>query len=699
MNPDKLAEPRVSLEPVAGGTASWSDGFFAGLFARSAGASRETLRMALWHPENSATFENFKTAALLKDERARTGFKKKYEFAGGTGDWIPTRTETKARHQGTSWSDGDCYKYMEGLCRLYSALDPDKSRDEIKKELDELVDLVAAAQENDGYLNTQIQIPYKARWITRIHHEDYNLGHLFTAAAVHHAATGESEFLDVARKAADNAYEHFMIRQRDAAYFGWNPTHIPGLVDLYRATGDRRYLDLALVFLDRRGAEHTLPVQGGDPQGPDDENQMAVPFRDENEAVGHAVTAGYLYLGASEIYRETGDAGLLEAAERIWRDVVDRKLYITGAIGALPVGISKRGFKIWEAFGREYQLPHRTAYNETCANIAWGMFCRSMFMATGQARYADEMERLIYNAGISGVSASGDSFNYANPLRWYTQWDTGNESFGTMRHFSHDRWKIHTCYCCPPQEFRFTVQLADWVYYTAPGTVYVALYGSGAAVVEVPGAGTLRLRQETNYPWDGSVRIVVEEAPEGEVSIALRIPGWCDQATVTLGGGAVETHNTGGAIRDASADNNGPESGKFCTITRVWTTGDEIGLVMPMPVRLVTAHPKIEECRGQAAVMRGPLVYCAESVDLPEGVELEDVALCRDFDGTYLFEADMLGGITTVTGRGRVAQSPDTTLYRDLNRGTSKDINLKLIPYFAWRNRGRTDMTVWMTVV
>ena len=236
---DELGGLNGALQPVRAGAVLWSHGFFKGILDRSTTATRDTLRMALWHPDNSATFENFKTTSRLKGLRLKPGHvQRSQEWMGGTGDWQPDKYAEEYKHQGTNWSDGDCYKYVEGLSWLYGSLEPSDKRASIKSELDDLVPLIAAAQDEDGYLNTQIQILDKNRWITRIHHEDYNLGHLLTAAVVHYSATGESGMLEIATKAADNAYDHFIIRQRDAGYFGWNPTHIPGLVDLYRATCD-----------------------------------------------------------------------------------------------------------------------------------------------------------------------------------------------------------------------------------------------------------------------------------------------------------------------------------------------------------------------------------------------------------------------------------------------------------------------------
>ena len=672
----------TKLNVVKSGSSKWTSGFFAAMFERGKSSTRDSLKMALWHPNNSASFNDFKLTARLINDR-----KKETNGEGSLALGVPDSVHSvELRHQGTLWGDGDCYKYMEGLSHLYAALELGSKRDEIKSELDELIELVASAQEDDGYINTQVQIPNNPRWVIRRHHEDYNFGHLFTASAVHFEATGERSFLDVASRAADCVYEHFINRRRDAGQFGWNPTHIPGLVDLYRATSESRYLDLACVFLDHRGVERSIPIEPPDIQGPDDQNQMAVAFRDETEAVGHAVTAAYLYQGAAEIYRETGDSKLLGATSRIWKDIVERKMYLTGAIGALPMGVSRRGFHVHEAFGREYELPHRTAYNETCANIAFGMFARSMLMLSGDATHADVMEQVIYNSGISGVSADGGSFCYANPLRSYTKWHTAEENVGTMGNFTYDRWKIHTCYCCPPQLFRFVAQLHDWAYYTAPKSIYVALYGSGNLKVDIPGAGLFRLGQKTDYPWDGRITFTVEEAPVSEVTLHLRVPQWSSGAHVTLNG-----------VDILSVAKSKP--GTFFGIARQWKLGDIVEMVLEMPVQLIGANLKVESCRGQVAIQRGPIVYCAEAVDLPKDSSLEDVAISRDFCGKTEFHADLLSGIAIVKGKGYLIPRTSGGLYEILNQTGAQSFELTLIPYFSWNNRRRTDMSVWFPVM
>ena len=672
----------TKLSAVKIGSSKWTSGFFAAMFERGTNATRDSLKMALWHSKNSASFNDFKLTAKLINDRKKEANRE-----------IPLASDVQysvhlvdLRHQGTFWGDGDCYKYMEGLSHLYAALEAGSKREEIKSELDELIKLVASAQEDDGYINTQVQIPNNPRWVIRRHHEDYNLGHLFTASAVHFEATGEKSFLDVASRAADCVYEYFINRRRDAGQSGWNPTHIPGLVDLYRATKESRYLDLACIFLDHRGVERAIPPEPADIQGPDDQNQMAVPFREESEAVGHAVTAAYLYQGAAEIYREIGESELLEATSRIWKDIVERKMYLTGAIGALPMGVSRRGFNVHEAFGREYELPHRTAYNETCANIAFGMFARSMLMLSGDATYADVMEQVIYNSGISGVSSDGGSFCYANPLRSYTKWHTAEENVGTMGNFTHDRWKIHTCYCCPPQLFRFVAQLHEWTYYTAHKSIYVALYGSGNLQVDVPDAGFFKLGQKTDYPWDGRITFTVEESPTSEVKLHFRVPRWSTGAHVTLNGKRVLT-----------ADMSEP--GTFFCLARQWKPGDTVELVLEMPVQLISANQKVESCRGQVAIQRGPIVYCAEAVDLPKDSSLEDVAISREFCGKAEFHADMLSGIAVVKGKGYLIPRTSGGLYEILKQTGAQSFELTLIPYFSWNNRERTDMSVWFPVV
>jgi DUF1680 family protein len=532
-----------------------------------------------------------------------------------------------------------------------------------------------------------VQLTEKERWQRREHHELYNMGHLLTAACVHHRVTGKDSFLRIATKLGDYLYRTFQPRPAELAHYGWNPSNIMGLVDLYRASGDSRYLDVAQTFVDMRGSASAdfTKLPGYLPLNAGDQNQDRVSLRAETEAVGHGVTATYLYCGAADVYAETGDHALLEALSRIWSDMTQRKLYITGAIGALHWGASKRHDPVHEAFGLPYELPNATAYNETCANIGNAMWNWRMLGLTSEAKYADLMERVLYNSMLSAVSIEGTHFFYTNPLRWH-----GSEH-ELLSHDAHTRWYTHSCYCCPPSVARSIAQVHNWAYSVSDAGVWVHLYGSNTLTARLPGSepgvgAPVKLSQVSDYPWSGQVKITVEEAPEAQFAISLRIPGWADQASITVNGSEFGVH-----IEPAS----------YATLERTWKRGDEIGLSLPMDVRLLQAHPRVEEARNQVAVMRGPVVYCLESVDLPEGTPVSEVCLPRGAALEPRHRTDLLGGVATLVGeacRIREAQWNDQ-LYRPLGVRSLERLPITLIPYYAWANRGPCEMTVWMPVV
>lgn len=334
--------PHARIQPLPMTAARWSEGFWHERFELCRHTVLPGMREALLDPSNAARLSNFVVGAGLE--------------AG--------------EHVGVNWSDGDCYKWIEAMAHVYALTgDPD-----LDAEMDHWIGLIAETQDTDGYINTQVQLkPERKRWGQRIYHELYNMGHLMTAACVHHAATGKRGFLDVAVRLADYLYGVFQPRPEELAHFGFNPSNIMGLVDLYRATGEPRHLELAGIFVDMRGSRPWATQQWGrvwgDDPHPGDQNQDRVALRKETEAVGHAVTAAYLYCGATDVAAEMGEGELIEALERIWRDVTRRKLYLTGGIGAYHHGISPRGDMVHEAFGRDYELPSASAYNETCANI------------------------------------------------------------------------------------------------------------------------------------------------------------------------------------------------------------------------------------------------------------------------------------------------------------------------------------------
>ncbi|MFQ5808895.1 MAG: glycoside hydrolase family 127 protein [Armatimonadota bacterium] len=622
------------VHPTPEGATRWTGGFWGERFERCHAQMIPSMREAMEQGGNGARLANFRIAAGLEE----------------------------GEHEGNNWSDGDVYKWLEAMAHVYAVTEDA----ELEGQMDELVDLFARSQDDDGYLCTQVQLnPEKERWGDRGYHELYNMGHLMTAASVHHEATGKRAFLEVAVKLAEYLYATFQPRPVELAHFGWNPSNIMGLVDLYHAAREERYLELAGIFVDMRGSQ----------PGGSDQNQFRVPLREETEAVGHAVTAGYLWCGAADVYAETGEAALWEALDRIWRDVVERRMYITGAIGALHRGTSKRGDLVWEAFGLDYQLPSATAYTETCANISNAMWNRRMLGLTGEAKYADVMETVLYNSMLSGTNLEGTRFCYTNVLRWY-----GEEHELHSNDMKERSFTAH-CYCCPPNVVRTIASLHNWAYGLSDDGVWVHLYGESRLDTELPSGGRIVLRQETEYPWAGDVRLTVEEAPGEALALRVRIPGWAEGASIEVNGERAEA-----------------EPGTYATLRRRWSAGDVVALHLPLTVRLMTAHHKVEEARNQLAVMRGPLVYCVEECDLPEGVGVEDVHLPRDVEITPVHVSELLGGVTVLEGEGRKAVDDEQgdALYRSAAKMALEPVAIRMIPYYAWWNRGNHPMSVWL---
>jgi len=635
------------VHPAPMGSARWTRGFWAERFRLCREVVIPKMKEALEHPDNSACLSNFRVGAGLE----------------------------QGRHRGTNWSDGDCYKWIEAMAHVFAV-----TRDaELDREMDYWIDLIAKTQAGDGYISTQTQLnPEKKRWASPHLHELYNMGHLMTAAAVHHRATGKTRFLAVARKAADYLYDLFKPRPPELAHFGFNPSNIMGLVDLYRATGEPRYLDLAGIFIDMRGSR---PAKG--PAGPwrqdnflGDQNQDRVPLRKETEAVGHAVTATYLWCGAADAAAETGEAELLEALERLWRDVVEKKMYITGAVGPYHHGVSPRGDMVHEAFGRVYELPNATAYNETCANIGNAMWNKRMLELTGEARFADVMELVLYNSALSGMSVDGARFCYTNPLA-RSRWTPA------LSQDSAERWFTFHCYCCPPQVARTLAQVHEWAYGLSENAVWIHLYGGSVLETELPDLGGIKIRQETDYPWEGTVNITVEASPEKEWALHLRIPGWADSAKIAVNGAPV---------------GDAPSPGNYVVLKQRWRAGDVVTLELPLRPRLMMAHPEVEEAQNRIAVMRGPIVYCLESPDLPEGVAVHEVRIPRDIELTARFEADLLGGVAVLEGVACRLPGPawEGRFYAEAPRTACERLPIRLIPYYAWLNRGRSEMRVWL---
>jgi len=582
--------------------------------------------------------------------------------------------EMEGDYHGAPFNDGDFYKFLEAASASL-ATTPDA---ELDAQVTESIRAIAKAQRPDGYIHTPVLIRQRhgdasaKPFEDRRNFEMYNMGHLLTAACVHHRATGRDDFLAVARKAADFLYATFKHPTPELARNSVCPAHYMGAIELNRTTGEPRYLELAQLFLDMRN----LPVDG------DDDNQDRIPFLEQREAVGHAVRANYLYAGAADLYLETGDQKLRTVLDAVWDDVARHKLYVTGGCGALYDGASPDGAedqdhitRVHQAYGRRYQLPNTTAHAETCANIGGILWNWRMYLATGQAKYIDALELALYNSVLSGVALDAPDYFYVNPLRV-------TDPLPAPLRWSRTRVPFVTSFCCPPNVLRTIAQASDYAYAKTADSVSLNLYGSNKLKTRLNGH-MLRLTQKTDYPWNGRVEVTIEECPATPFAVKLRIPEWVDDATVTING-------------DQALGIVVP--GDYLGICRRWKSGDQIVLELPMPPVLVESHPLVEETRNQVAVRRGPLVYCLESPDLPKGVRVSDVVLPRDAKLAPRYDANLLGGVTVIDARALVRPSGDwqNKLYRPVDGAADKPVTVQLIPYYAWANRGANEMTVWL---
>ncbi len=564
---------------------------------------------------------------------------------------------------GYPFDDSDVFKVIEGASYSLS-VHPDPK---LEAYLDELIEKIGAAQEKDGYLYTTRSIDPKSphpwagpeRWVLEKDdsHELYNLGHLYEAAVAHYQATGKRSLLDIALRTADLLTATFGPGKR-AIWPGHQNTEM-GLVKLYRVTGETKYLDLAKFLLDVRGPD-------GDKGAGREYNQSHVAVLEQTEAVGHAVRATYMYSGMADVAALTGDPDYLRAIDTLWENVVGRKLYITGGIGATGRG---------EAFGGDYELPNMTAYSETCAAIANDYWNHRMFLLHGDAKYIDVMERTLYNGLVSGVALDGKTFFYPNPL----------ESNG-----QHERSPWFGVACCPSNITRFLASVPGYVYATEGDTLYVNLFAQGTAEVTLGSGRTLKIAQQTRYPWDGDVRLTVTPAEAGAFTVNVRIPGWARSEPVPS-----DLYRFAGPASDPVVlEVNGepvpvaPVKG-YVAIRRTWNAGDVIELTLPMPVRRVLAHDNVEANRGRVALQRGPIVFAAEWPD-NAGERVRNLVLPPAAPLTSEFRPDLLGGVQVVKSRA-VALAYDAG-----GQVTTREQDFVAIPYYAWANRGRGQMIVWL---
>ncbi len=582
------------------------------------------------------------------------------------------------RYRGAKWNDGDFYKWMEGVCAML-AVRPDA---EWEARLDEIIDVIGQAQREDGYIHTPILIaarngdPEAKPFSDRFAFEMYNMGHLITAACVHHEVTGKDNFLKIAYRTAAFLEEAFSKPSEEQARHAICPSHYMGILDLYRLTGEKRYLDLSAKLIGMRD----LVAEGG--AGGDD-NQDRLRFADQKEVMGHAVRANYLYAGIADLYAETGDASLKRTLETLWQNLVEKKMYITGACGALydgasPDASSDQGniTRIHQAYGRNYQLPNTTAHNETCANIGNLLWNWRMFLLSGESKYMDVLELTLYNSVLSGVSLEGKDYFYTNPLRV-------TDPLPIPLRWSRERVPFVTSYCCPPNVVRTVAQVNGYAFAKSEQALWINLYGTNRVATTIGGEQWV-LSQTTAYPWDGKIRLAMDTCGTEELALRLRIPGWASGAALWLNGEKMSVAS---------------DPGTYAIIEREWKAGDVVELQVPMEAQLIESHPLVEETRNEVAVKRGPVVYCLESHDLPEGVRLADVRVPSDIALAARHDQDLLDGVHVVSGELTVhedAQWDGGGLYRPHKRAKAKAVEANFVPYYAWANRGPGEMSVWL---
>jgi DUF1680 family protein len=597
-------------------------------------------------------------------EKSIPSMEKLLESNGRMNNFLRLVGKSDAAQHGPVYSDSDVYKWTEAVGFALQSGD----RPALRAPTDAIIKEVVAVQEPSGYLNTYYvgdkakdrMLPDVQRW----GHELYNLGHMIQGAIAYYRATGDRTLLDAGTKFVDGyLLPNFGPGADKKPLLSGHPEMELALIELYRTTGEKKYLELAGYLL--QGDERIKLPQRGYVY-----HFCGIPFTTRTHLEGHAVRAMYACCGATDYYLETGDATYLKTLNVLWEDLVSSQMYVTGGVGARSEG---------EAFGDSYELPNFTAYGESCAAIGNMMWNWRMLAATGEAKYADVIERALYNGINSGMSLDGTMYCYRNPL--------GFDPSGG----DHIRNPWYDTTCCPPNLERTFASLPGYFYSTSKDGLYVHLYDNSQLDWHLEDGTGLKVAQKTNYPWDGATEITVTPAKPTEFTFYLRVPGWSDGTQVSVNGKAV----------------SGATPGQYLSLKRSWAAGDVINVKFGMTPKVIEANPRVVDDYGRVAVQRGPLVYCLEQLDQPDGVQLFDVSLdVRSKGGAAFHEEvrkDLLGGIVVLKHDGAVreAANSQSALYRSFSSESAKarQVELSFIPYYAWANRAGTPMQVWTPVV
>ncbi|WP_138754371.1 glycoside hydrolase family 127 protein [Paenibacillus sinopodophylli] len=581
---------------------------------------------------------------------------------------------------GMVFQDSDVAKWLEAVGYLLEA-EPDP---ELENVADEVVALIAKAQQPDGYVNTYFTIKEKnQRWTNLAEcHELYCAGHLIEAAVAYSKATGKNAILDVACRFADYIDRVFGTEPGKLQGYDGHQEIELALVKLYQATGERKYLELSRYFLDQRGAEPNFYEQefekrGGTIHFPQlsvatdlEYSQAHLPVREQDQAVGHAVRVVYMCTAMADIAAETGDEALLAACRRLWNSIVSKRMYLTGGIGSMAQG---------ESFTQDYDLPNDTVYAETCASIGLIFFAQRMLQIEPDSEYANVLERALYNTVVSGMSRDGKQFFYVNPLEVYPPVLGKNKNYD---HVQPRRQGWFGCACCPPNIARLLASLGQYVYTAKQNEIYTHLYIGGTATFNLDGT-EVALEQHSKYAWEGKVNIQVTVSQPKEFTLALRLPDWSGGAVIRLNGAEY-------VYKESDVEKG------YIRIKRVWQLGDTIDIAFHMPVLRMQGHPLVRDTAGKVALQRGPFVYCLEEAD--NGSQLFHLNLPAASELHTSFDSELLGGMQVISAIGQrgVFANWSEELYRSNTHWTTEQTELRFIPYFAWANREPGEMAVWI---
>jgi len=649
MNTTTWKSPHALLRNVSQGAAAWAGGFWKNRFDSCRDSIVPNILRIFADDSLNHGIANFRIAA---------------------GD-------EEGSHKGAPFTDGDIYKWIEGASWIYGQC----GSKELIGKINEIITLILRVQRKDGFIFTQQAVMERhgktqGALTNSLNFEVYNLGHLITAACIHYQATENTELLEAARKAAVYLESIFNEGMKGKAKTAICPSHYMALVELYRTTGDRRFLETARMAIALRDE-----VENGT-----DDNQDRLPLRTHREILGHGVRSTYLYAGVADLYAETGDASLLEVLDAVWEDELRSKIYINSGIGALYDGVSPAGYagdhpnlgRTHQSFGRPYELPNITSYNETCAAVGNILWSWRMFLIHADPRCADLVEKSFYNMILASVSLDGKKYFYSNILRrekeklpYFLKWPRAREPYLSS-------------FCCPPNMMRILAESSSYCYALSEDSVYTGIYGESRAVIELDGIKKFTLVQKTDYPWGGKIVFRFEDCSGADCVIRIRIPSWVKNGTIKA---------TGGLSRVITAD----DANTFIPVKNSWKSGDEIHVDFPMKAELYIGHPLIEETNHHVAVLRGPLLYCAEGCD-NNGDYWHTLGI---MNGALFKEKKIeIGGMEMIGLETEDALSYDQgnwdkAIYKTTDKAEIQKRKLELIPYFAWDNRSYSEMKVW----